>query len=52
MLTHGYVADDLVKVVLVPMVKSKTGDVTSIDNYRPRTGGDKAPYMPIFWKKN
>ena len=35
MLTHGYVADDLVKVVLVPIVKSKTGDVTSKDNYRP-----------------
>ena len=35
MLKHGHLPPDLVKVVLVPIVKDKTGNLSDQDNYRP-----------------
>ena len=35
MIRHGYVPPSLTKVILVPIVKNKTGDTTSKNNYRP-----------------
>ncbi len=35
MLTHGILPDSVLSVLLVPVVKDKTGKMSSIDNYRP-----------------
>ena len=35
MLVHGYLPDNLMSVVLVPIIKDKSGKINSIDNYRP-----------------
>ncbi|XP_033118513.1 uncharacterized protein LOC117118118 [Anneissia japonica] len=35
LLVHGYIVNDFVEVVLIPIVKNKLGDVTSTNNYRP-----------------
>ena len=35
MILHGHVPDSLIKVILVPIVKNKAGDITSKNNYRP-----------------
>ena len=34
-LSHCYLPDDLIKSVLIPIVKNKCGDLTNADNYRP-----------------
>ena len=34
-LNHWYLPPDFMKTVLIPLVKNKTGDTTSVDNYRP-----------------
>jgi len=34
-LNHGYLPPDFMKTIIVPLVKNKTGDTTSVDNYRP-----------------
>ena len=34
-LIHGFLPDDFMKSIIVPLVKDKTGDLTSKDNYRP-----------------
>ena len=35
MLKHGYLPKSLTKVVIVPIVKDKTGNISDKDNYRP-----------------
>ena len=35
MLMHGILPDHMLSVLLVPVVKEKTGKISSIDNYRP-----------------
>ena len=35
MLVHGIIPKDFTRVTLVPILKSKTGDLTDKDNYRP-----------------
>ena len=35
MLMHGILPDHMLSVLLVPVVKEKTGKLSSIDNYRP-----------------
>ena len=35
MLTHGYMCSNLMKTVLVPIVKDKNENISSVDNYRP-----------------
>ena len=35
MIRHGYVPSSMTKVILVPIVKNKTGDTKSKNNYRP-----------------
>jgi hypothetical protein len=35
MLTHGYMCTDMMKTILVPIVKDKNDDLSSVDNYRP-----------------
>ena len=37
MLTHGYVCHDFLNGVVVPIVKDESGDVSSVNNYRPLT---------------
>ena len=32
---HGYLPNDLMSTVIVPIVKNKTGNITGMDNYRP-----------------
>ncbi|PZC76937.1 hypothetical protein B5X24_HaOG203981 [Helicoverpa armigera] len=34
-LSHAYLPSDMLKTVVVPVVKKKTGDLTDRDNYRP-----------------
>ena len=34
-LVHGYLPDTLMSVVLVPIIKDKSGKINSKDNYRP-----------------
>ena len=34
-MTHGTLPDSMLSVVLVPVIKDKSGKVGSIDNYRP-----------------
>ena len=35
LLMHGILPESMLSVLLVPVVKNKTGKITSIDNYRP-----------------
>ena len=35
MLTHGVLPDSMISVILVPVIKDKSGKITSKDNYRP-----------------
>ena len=35
MIIHGYMCDDLMKTVIVPIVKDKNEDLSNVDNYRP-----------------
>ena len=32
---HGYLPDNMLTVILVPIIKNKAGDINSISNYRP-----------------
>ena len=34
-LVHGYLPDTLMSVILVPLIKDKSGKINSKDNYRP-----------------
>ena len=34
-LVHGFLADEIMAVALVPIIKSKSGRIMSKDNYRP-----------------
>ena len=34
-LSHGHLPDDLMKTIIVPLVKNKTGDLCDKNNYRP-----------------
>ena len=34
-LIHGFIPDSMIAVLLVPVIKDKTGKITSKDNYRP-----------------
>ena len=34
-ISHGYLPDDFMKTVIVPLVKNKTGDTSDVNNYRP-----------------
>ncbi len=36
MLQHGYLPDSFMLAMLVPILKSKTGDITNTGNYRPK----------------
>ncbi len=36
MLQHGYLPDSFMLAMLVPILKIKTGDITSTRNYRPK----------------
>ena len=33
--SHGFIPDEFMKTVLLPIIKSKTGDVHDVNNYRP-----------------
>ncbi len=35
MLTHGYIPDNFMKTVIIPLVKNKSGDMCNVNNYRP-----------------
>ena len=35
MIHHAFLPEDLMKTMIVPLVKDKTGDITSKDNYSP-----------------
>jgi hypothetical protein len=37
MFAHGFVPDKFGDGVITPLIKDKTGDINSIDNYRPIT---------------
>jgi len=37
MLLHGYVPNNFVTGIIVPLIKNKTGDHSSLENYRPIT---------------
>ena len=37
MFAHGYVPDKFGDGIIIPLIKDKTGDINSIDNYRPIT---------------
>ena len=34
-ISHGYIPDNFMKTVLLPIIKSKTGDIHDVNNYRP-----------------
>lgn len=34
-ISHSYLPDDLMKTIVVPIVKNKTGDISDKGNYRP-----------------
>ena len=36
-ISHGYIPDDFMKTVLLPILKSKTGDMHGVNNYHPIT---------------
>ncbi len=33
--THGYIPDNFMKTVIIPLVKNKSGDMCDVNNYRP-----------------
>ena len=35
MFVHGYIPGDATKVILIPLVKNRSGNVTDKENYRP-----------------
>jgi hypothetical protein len=35
MLVHNEIPEKMIRVLLVPVIKAKNGDVSSSDNYRP-----------------
>ena len=37
LLLHGYVPDSFGSGIVIPLVKDKCGDMSSVDNYRPIT---------------
>jgi len=37
MLLHGYVPNDFATGIIVPLLKDKSGDLSSVANYRPIT---------------
>ena len=39
MLIHGYVPNAFASGIIVPIVKDKSGDLASVENYRPITLG-------------
>ena len=34
-LNHSYLPADLIKIIVVPIVKNGTGDISNLSNYRP-----------------
>ena len=34
-IVHGYLPTDLMKTIIVPLVKNKNGDSSDVNNYRP-----------------
>ena len=32
---HGFLPDSMLEIVLVPVIKDKTGIIDQVDNYRP-----------------
>ena len=32
---HGFLPDTMLEIVLVPVIKDKTGRIDQVDNYRP-----------------
>ena len=34
-IVHGFIPNELMNTMIIPLVKDKKGDVTSKDNYRP-----------------
>ena len=34
---HGYVPNDFATGIIVPLIKDKSGDLSSVENYRPIT---------------
>ena len=34
-LTHGYLPDGLMRTIIIPLIKNKTGDICDTNNYRP-----------------
>ena len=34
-ISHGYIPQSLIETTIVPMIKNKTGDLSSGNNYRP-----------------
>jgi len=37
MLLHGYVPNDFATDIIIPLIKDKSGDLSSVENYRPIT---------------
>ena len=35
MLVHGFLPDDLMTTIIIPLLKDKKGNISSLDNYRP-----------------
>ena len=34
-INHGYLPNNFMKTIIVPLVKNKTGDISDVNNYRP-----------------
>ena len=34
-ITHGHLPDDFTKMIIIPLVKNKSGDTSNVNNYRP-----------------
>ena len=34
-LIHGYLPDELMRTIIVPIIKDQKGDVTDVNSYRP-----------------
>ena len=35
MIYHGHLPDDIMKTVIIPLIKNKFGDTSNVNNYRP-----------------
>ena len=35
MISHGYLPDDFMKTIIIPLIKNKSGDTSNVNNYRP-----------------